>query len=165
MRINRSWLLLLIIFGVVLGWALWHWQTPPSGETVTITGITVPPVPTLNAEEVSQGEGLYTQYCASCHGANLEGVPNWKDAQPDGKLLPPPHDSSGHTWHHPDDLLLSIIAEGGDPSYSTMPAYGDILTEDEMKAVLAFIKSSWEQEEREFQWWVTAKGQGSLSGD
>ena len=157
--------MLLIIIGVVLGSALLRRQTPPSGEKVTITGITVPPVPTLNAEWISQGGTLYAQHCASCHGVKLEGVPNWKDAQPDGKLLPPPHNSSGHTWHHPDDLLLSIIAEGGDPSYSTMPAYRDILTEDEMKAVLAFIKSSWELEEREFQWWVTAKAQGSLPGD
>ncbi len=156
---KRSWYWLLIFLIVSLGGVIWRWQTSPHGDSVTINGFTVPPVPTLNAQLVSEGETLYTQFCASCHGANLEGVPEWKSVQPDGKLLPPPHDSSGHTWHHPDELLLSIISDGGDPSYSDMPAYGDILTDEETNAILTFIKNSWGPEEREFQWWITAKGQ------
>jgi mono/diheme cytochrome c family protein len=156
---GRNWYWLLIIFGVVLGGAFLIRQTLPTGNPVTINGITVPPVPALNAELVLQGEALYAQHCASCHVATLEGVPEWKFVQPDGKLLPPPHDSSGHTWHHPDDLLLSIIAEGGEPSNSDMPAYADILTDEEAIAILTTIKNSWGPEEREFQWWITAKGQ------
>ena len=89
----------------------------------------------------------------------MEGVPEWKTVQSDGKLQPPPQDSSGHTWHHPDNLLLSEIIEGGDPSYSDMPAFRGILTNEEMNAILTFIKASWGQEEREFQWWITAKDQ------
>jgi mono/diheme cytochrome c family protein len=158
-RMRRNWYLLLIIFGVVLGGAFLNWQTLPTGDPVTINGITVPPVPTLHMQLVSEGETLYAQHCASCHGATLEGIPEWKFVQPDGKLLPPPHDSSGHTWHHPDDLLLSIIAEGGEPSNSDMPAYADILTDEEAIAILTTIKNSWGPEEREFQWWITAKGQ------
>jgi mono/diheme cytochrome c family protein len=158
-RMRRNWYWLLIIFGVVLGGAFLNWQTLPTGNSVTINGLTVPPVPTLHMQLVSEGETLYAQHCASCHGANLEGVPEWKTVQPDGKLLPPPHDSSGHTWHHPDDLLLSIIAEGGEPSNSDMPAYADILTDEETVAILTTIKNSWGPEEREFQWWITAKGQ------
>jgi mono/diheme cytochrome c family protein len=158
-RMGRNWYWLLIIFGVVLGGAFLIRQTLPTGNPVTINGITVPPVPALHIQLVSEGETLYAQHCASCHGANLEGVPEWKTVQPDGKLLPPPHDSSGHTWHHPDDLLLSIIAEGGEPSNSDMPAYADILTDEEAIAILTTIKNSWGPEEREFQWWITAKGQ------
>jgi mono/diheme cytochrome c family protein len=157
--IRRYWYWLLIFLGVILGAAFLRWQTLPAGNPVTINGITVPPIPTLNAELVAQGEPLYAQSCASCHGTNLEGVPEWKTVQPDGRLLPPPQDSSGHTWHHPDELLLSIISDGGDPSYSDMPAYGDILTDEETNAILTFIKNSWGPEEREFQWWITAKGQ------
>jgi mono/diheme cytochrome c family protein len=51
------------------------------------------------------------------------------------------------------------MADGGDPSYSDMPPYGEILTDEEMNAILTFIKNTWGQEEREFQWWITAKGQ------
>ena len=158
-KIRRIWFLLPVLFGIILAGAFLISRNVPSGEPVTINGITVPPVPTLNADWVSQGETLYSQYCASCHGANLEGVPDWKIVRPDGKLLPPPHDSSGHTWHHPDGLLVSVIAEEGDPSYSDMPGFRDVLTEEEMNAVLTFIKNSWGQEEREVQWWITAKDQ------
>ena len=156
---RRIWYLLPILFGIILAGAFLLWRNVPTGEPITINGITVPPLPTLNPELVSQGEPLYAQYCASCHGENLEGVPDWKIVQPDGKLLSPPHDSSGHTWHHPDEILLSVIAEEGDPSYSDMPGFRDVLTEEEMNAVLTFIKSSWGQEEREFQWWITARDQ------
>jgi hypothetical protein len=75
--------------------------------------------------------------------------------------LPPPHDSSGHTWHHPDPVLIEIITNGGDPElYNTkMPGFGDQLTELEIIAVLDFIKNSWDQEDREYQWWITARDQ------
>jgi hypothetical protein len=40
-----------------------------------------------------------------------------------------------------------------------MPGFRDVLTDEEMIGILAFIKSSWGQEEREFQWWITARDQ------
>jgi mono/diheme cytochrome c family protein len=156
---KRYWFLLPFLVGIILVGTFFIWRNVPTGEPITINGITVPPLPTLDPKLVAQGEPLYTQHCASCHGANLEGVPDWKIIQPDGKLLSPPHDTSGHTWHHPDDLLVSVIVDGGDPSISDMPGFRDILTDEEMIAILSFIKSSWGQEEREFQWWITARDQ------
>jgi mono/diheme cytochrome c family protein len=128
-----------------------------AGEPVIINETAVPPLPTLSPDRVAQGEQLYTQHCAGCHGANLEGAPDWKKPLDDGSLLPPPHDSSGHTWHHTDSLLITIIAKGGQAVYDNakMPAFGDKLAEDEVAAVLDFIKSKWGKDEREFQWWVT----------
>jgi len=64
---------------------------------VVINGTAVPPVPTLDSDRVAQGKVLYEQTCASCHSANLEGMPDWKKTLPDGSLPPPPHDSTGHT--------------------------------------------------------------------
>ena len=127
-----------------------------TGSPVIINETAVPPLPTLNPDRVAQGGQLYAQHCAECHGANLEGAPDWKRALADGSLPPPPHDGSGHTWHHPDLLLISITLNGGDPAYnSKMPAFGDKLTEDEATAILDFVKSKWGKDEREFQWWVT----------
>jgi mono/diheme cytochrome c family protein len=124
---------------------------------VLISGTAVPPVPTLDAARVAHGEKVYAQHCAACHGANLEGAPDWKQALPDGSLPPPPHDSTGHTWHHPDTLLLDIIANGGNPAFnSKMPGFRDKLTPDDMISVMEFIKSRWGADEREFQWWITA---------
>jgi mono/diheme cytochrome c family protein len=65
----------------------------------------------------------------------------------------PPHDASGHTWHHPDEVLFSIIKEGiekhAPPRYeSDMPAFGGTLTDDEIWVVLAYIASSWPEDIR-----------------
>ncbi|HLF01490.1 MAG TPA: cytochrome c [Anaerolineales bacterium] len=138
------------------------WMRLPSGAPVVINGTAAPPIPTLNANQVAQGAILYAQYCASCHGANLKGQPNWQQRLADGSLPAPPHDSSGHTWHHSNTLLLTIIAEGGQAVYgdavskSNMPRFKDQLTIEEIAAILDFIKSKWGDDEREFQWWVSA---------
>ena len=124
---------------------------------VVINGTEVPPVPGLDTQRVAQGEQLYQQYCANCHGANLEGALDWKKRLADGSLPPPPHDNTGHTWHHPDKLLVSIILDGGEKAYDgTMPAFGERLTREESEIILDFFKSRWGKDEREYQWWMTA---------
>ena len=47
--------------------------------------------------DVVAGQSLYADNCASCHGANLEGQPNWQSPDADGVLPAPPHDGTGHT--------------------------------------------------------------------
>lgn len=101
-----------------------------------------------NTQLVAQGRMVYGQYCASCHGANLEGQPNWKDELPEGGRPAPPHDASGHTWHHADALLFEIVEQGPAasplPGYVyRMPAFGETLSDEEIWAVLAYIKSTW----------------------
>ena len=149
----------LAILVLILGAAfLAYQQTASANRAVVINQTAVPPLPTLNPENVSQGEILYAQYCAKCHGADLEGSPNWKKRLPDGSLPPPPHDSSGHTWHHSDELLINITENGGDPAdNSKMTPFKDQLSREEVVAILEFIKSKWGREEREYQWWITAR--------
>lgn len=109
-----------------------------------------------NAPLVALGKLVYAQNCASCHGANLEGQPNWRERKPDGRLPAPPHDAEGHTWHHSDDQLTAIVREGMAPFapagyLSDMPAYKGILSDREIAAVLAYIKSTWPAAARERQ--------------
>ena len=105
------------------------------------------------------GQDLYAQNCASCHGANLEGQPDWKRRLGNGRMPAPPHDASGHTWHHADQDLLVIVRDGLGaivPGYeSDMPAFGSTLTDEDIGAILAFIKSTWPERERGFQAEVT----------
>ncbi|MHA2427677.1 MAG: c-type cytochrome [Candidatus Hermodarchaeia archaeon] len=130
----------------------------PEDDSVVIQETAVPPVPTLDPQLVSTGEVIYQQYCASCHGVNLEGQLNWKTPLSDGGFPAPPHDSTGHTWHHPDELLLDVIVNGSDPTLGgRMQGFGDVIDEQERIAVLEFIKSKWGDEERELQWWITAR--------
>jgi mono/diheme cytochrome c family protein len=118
------------------------------------------PVPTLDQRQVNEGRRLYSQYCASCHGANAEGAPSWKTPDAEGNFPPPPHDDNGHTWHHSDKLLFEIIRDGfADPlkpgAPKRMPPFGDKLSDTDIRAVMVYFKSLWSREHREFQWEVT----------
>jgi mono/diheme cytochrome c family protein len=115
----------------------------------------VPPPPPLDPQRVAQGQELYAQHCAECHGSNGEGQPDWKTPNDDGSYKPPPHDVSGHTWHHDDDLLLDLIANGSDFPKTQMPTFGDKLSDEEILAILEYLKSWWGPEERAFQWQIT----------
>jgi mono/diheme cytochrome c family protein len=97
---------------------------------------------------VAMGEAVYKEHCAECHGANLEGQPNWRERLPSGRLPAPPHDKSGHTWHHPDAQLFDLTKRGpaavvGGGYQSDMPGYAPILSDDQIIAVLSYIKSTW----------------------
>ena len=102
-----------------------------------------------NAQQVAQGKRVYENYCVSCHGKNLEGQSNWRTPKANGRMPAPPHDKSGHTWHHADDLLFGITKYGLVPPYgpdnyvSDMPGFANIISDEEIWAVLAFIKSQW----------------------
>ena len=99
-------------------------------------------------ELVTLGAAVYTEHCASCHGRNLEGEPDWRRRRADGTLPAPPHDATGHTWHHPDELLFRMTREGpaavvGKGYRSTMTGFAGILDDREIWASLAYIKSRW----------------------
>ncbi len=105
---------------------------------------------------IDQGRIWYESYCAGCHGKNLEGQPNWKSPLPSGRLPAPPHDASGHTWHHPDDILASIILRGlkpfaGEEYESDMPAFEGVLSVEQVNDILAYIKDRWPERERSYQ--------------
>ena len=105
-----------------------------------------------DAVMLKQGALIYQARCASCHGVTLEGQANWRIRGKDGRFPAPPHDESGHTWHHPDDVLILITKDGvakaaGLADYATnMPAFGDALSDADIVAVLSWIKSQWPSE-------------------
>ena len=132
------------------GWML----TQGTGPT---TGARTPAAPATF--DVAAGEALYQTNCASCHGANLEGQPDWQSAGPDGLLPPPPHDETGHTWHHADNILFDYVKLGGEDVLkqqgiafdSGMPGFGDQLTDAQIWDILSYIKSTWPDRERAVQ--------------
>jgi len=109
-----------------------------------------PPAIVLKPDDVkltALGEKVYQAQCASCHGAKLEGQPEWQSRGADGRLPAPPHDASGHTWHHPDETLFRITKFGVAKAAnltdykSAMPIYDGVLSDEEIVAVLSWIKS------------------------
>lgn len=106
-----------------------------------------------DATLVARGRIVYAAQCAACHGAKLEGQPDWQRRRADGKLPAPPHDASGHTWHHSDQDLFDItklgLAPFAGPDYLTdMPAFGESLSDADIRAVIGYIKSTWPDRER-----------------
>ena len=111
---------------------------------------------TRGREDVVLGARLYAEHCAACHGKNFwRGSPTGCRRLPSGRLPAPPHDASGHTWHHSDQQLFTITKEGMSAIVadyeSDMPAFREVLTDDEINAILAFIKSTWPERERAYQ--------------
>jgi mono/diheme cytochrome c family protein len=114
--------------------------------------------------DLARGAALYAEHCAACHGAELEGQPDWRSRGSDGVLPAPPHDATGHSWHHADEVLFRytrlggarLVAEQGVTGFkSGMPAFGDVLSDAEIRDVIAFIKSRWSDRERSYQREVT----------
>ena len=126
-----------------------------------------PMIDPANAQQVAHGQQIYQQHCAACHGSRLEGQPQWRVRQSNGRLPAPPHDASGHTWHHPDTVLFGITKHGlvpgryAPPGYhSDMPAFGTALSDAEIHAVIAYIKAQWPKEIRQMQRELSAKNPG-----
>ena len=78
---NRLWLLAAVVLVVVL-----------VGYQYTVQFILSGPVRLMpdDATVVAQGQKIYAAECAACHGANLEGQPNWQQRLANGRLPAPP---------------------------------------------------------------------------
>lgn len=137
----------IVVFGFVI--MLVSTACSMVGDTGT-SAVIAPAV--VGSETYILGQSVYDARCASCHGTDGEGQFPDAPMQPDdtGRYGAPPHYETGHTWHHDDDLLVEIIREGGmgDPDrFYLMPALGDMLTDEEIAAVLAYIKTMWTYEQ------------------
>ncbi len=106
------------------------------------------------------GQEQYNLRCAHCHGYNGEGeLPvAAEETLALGMKIVPPHNATGHTWMHPEQLLVQLIQQGApNPLFRfQMPAYGEVMTEDEIRQVLAYIALWWTDSQREHSAAITA---------
>lgn len=127
----RNVLILVAVVAVLLGYQLYTHKSEVSERALQ----------PKNEQIVSQGQALYMAHCASCHGDNLEGQENWRQRLASGRLPAPPHDETGHTWHHDDEALFNVTQYG--PQYvagadyqSDMPSFEGVISDAEIVAVL-----------------------------
>ena len=98
---------------------------------------TAPDYPIVPTDDlVARGKPIYQEKCATCHGDATTPPP---------LAAAPPHTQQGHTWHHPDRLLVEWILDGV-PLAEIMPKWRGKLTEEEVRAVVAYIKTFWPEE-------------------
>lgn len=114
----------------------------------------------LDNRDLANGQALYAEQCAACHGANLEEQPEWRTPDENGVLPAPPHDQTGHTWHHDNQLLFEYSKLGGAAALeargvtgfaSGMPGFGETLTDEEIWDILAYIRSTWPKRVQDIQ--------------
>ncbi|MBI4328627.1 MAG: c-type cytochrome [Chloroflexi bacterium] len=119
-------------------------------------GIAPTPIPEdATPEMLSRGESLYQANCQSCHGGATGGTM---------MTIPPPHNANGHTWHHPDCQLTDVVLNGsgemGEMMRRMMPApegtprmpvFKGTLTEEDIRAILGYIKTWWTEAQRQSQ--------------
>lgn len=154
--------LFLVLFILLAGCATLQSAIAPPTPLVNQYGTPVPPLPTLDAAQVARGKQIYQANCARCHGEDGVGDPNWKIPDANLNYPPPPHNDDGHTWHHSDRVLYEAIRDGlRDPlkpnSELRMPAFGNTLNDADINALLAYFKSLWTREHREFQYLRTTE--------
>jgi mono/diheme cytochrome c family protein len=133
-------LVVLVVGAAAIGLSLWQARLTPTAPDLD------------DPELIALGAQVYAENCASCHGADLEGeVADWRQRKPSGRLPAPPHDETGHTWHHPSEMLFALTKFGVEPfapdGYeSDMPAYAELLTDRQIWGSIAYIRSHWPAE-------------------
>ena len=144
---NRSKVKLMpiLISGIdilLVGGAIFYLSSPANKAEASISLLP------KDRSVINLGKTVYAENCASCHGVALEGQANWRQRDSDGYIPAPPHDETGHTWHHSDSYLFLMTKYGieemiGRKYPNNMPAYEDKLTDDKIISVLSYIKSTW----------------------
>ena len=142
----------LVMALVAIGLVARDWGATKEPTQASLSPEAVP----VSDKQLVLGESIYVSQCAACHGAKLEGQPNWRQRKANGRLPAPPHDESGHTWQHDDATLFNLTKFGlsalvGQPVETDMPIYDGVLTDEQIRSVLAYIKSQWPESIRQRQ--------------
>jgi mono/diheme cytochrome c family protein len=122
-------------------------------DEASSTSSASPSVPSIDAkrwysaEQVATGSEVFALNCAACHGANAQGlVEDWRQRLDDGSFPAPPLNGSAHAWHHPQEVLLQVINNGGAAFGGKMPAFDKQLLDAQKLAAIAYFQTFWSDE-------------------
>ena len=140
----------------------------PQRYDITLVASSDLPTTTFSDPVLIRGEASYNLLCAHCHGYDGEGqleatIANTRAL---GMNLVPPANSTGHMWEHPDQLLIRVVQEGivNPLDQFPMAAFGEGVPEDEIRAILAYIKRWWTEDQRNHQATLTRDWDARLAG-
>ncbi|MCB9454202.1 MAG: cytochrome c, partial [Anaerolineaceae bacterium] len=144
-------------------------STPiPTRLPITLIAPGELPTSTFTDPVLRLGESLYFSNCAHCHGYNGEGQVGAlaENTLQLGMKTVPPHNADGNLWRYADQVLVRTIQQGiiNPLNQFPMPAFGETLSEDDIHALLAFIRLWWTDDQRAYQAEVTANMTARLAG-
>lgn len=96
---------------------------------VTLVALTVVG-PNLHGSPAADGAALYKKHCVMCHGADGKGF----------KVLKTPDMTSAQWQASVKDADIANVTKNGKKG-TTMPAFKDKLSDDDVKALVAHIRS------------------------
>ncbi len=134
-------------------------RTMPDGVVVAPTEAPLRDMIIASSPELQEGQRIYDLRCAHCHGNSGDGqlpvtIPT---AEAVGLHIVPPQDASGHTWMHPTQRLRQVIRDGivNPLQQFPMPPFADVMTDEEIDWVIAYMALWWTEEQRIWQRQVT----------
>jgi len=139
-RKEPLWGWVVVIAALALGGYYTLWPTPNNP-------LSEPPT----SEQVTQGQKIFQQNCAACHGPAATGQ---NPKRPKGGMmangthLAPALNGTGHAWHHANELLFNTVKHGSMAKDSPMRGFADRLSDEEIVSVLQYVKSLWPDEIR-----------------
>jgi mono/diheme cytochrome c family protein len=122
--------LLVLALGAILVW-------PPVGSADDVEEVELGDVERFTDGDAAHGAALYKQYCRGCHGEDGRGGAH--TFMPHVQTLT----KKDYIELVPDGYLFTVIAEGGAAvgKNSYMPAWQSTLSVQEIKDVIAYIRS------------------------
>lgn len=107
---------------------------------------------TWDRREAARLSDVYTKECAVCHGAALEGNPEWRQSLFGNLDHAPPLDGRGRATEQPDRTLIKTIRRGVTPGEGHIGTLKTSrFTEQEAREMLQWIKRHWSKRERRSQ--------------
>jgi cytochrome c oxidase cbb3-type subunit 3 len=107
---------------------------------ITLSALVLTTRSLAHAADAEQGKKLYGQYCVSCHGQSGKG-----DGPAAAALNPKPRDHTDKETMSKmsDDDLLKVIKNGGASIGKSplMPPWGGALKDDQIKDVIAYVRT------------------------
>jgi len=92
---------------------------------------------TVDPARIARGREVYAVACAACHGPDGAGNPEWESA------VRPVSFADCATTAEPAEQWETIVKKGGPVRglSSVMPAFGEAFTDDEIRAVVAYLRT------------------------
>ena len=95
-------------------------------------------------ESLASGARLYQEHCATCHGPEAQGHPDWERSSRTDLPAAPPLNGSGNDSKRKKQELVAAIKNGTmRKGMSLMPAWKGRLSDQEIEDIIVWFQALW----------------------